>query len=174
MGVRQQCALLGLARAEILNGNPVLAEDTYRRVLAVEPANVEATRELAVLVGNRGDADEAETLLRRALKIEPDNPDASRNLVKALLAQQDFASAEAEARRMLDQGEESGVSDYQLGITLEAQADPEQAIAAYKASLVKSRTTNEQLVDTIASLIRRGAASDAGTDTKTPESENQR
>ncbi len=154
-------ALLGLARAEVLNGNTVLAEDTYRRVLMIEPVNAEASRELAVLVGNRGDAAEAETLLRRALRIEPDNPDASRNLVKALLVQQDFSGAEAEARRMLGQGEDSGVTDYQLGLALEAQQAPDQAIAAYKASLAKAPTVDAPLINLVRLLISSGQADEA-------------
>ncbi len=156
-------ALLGLARAEVLNGNPVLAEDTYRRVLVVEPANSEATRELAVLVGNRGDAAEAETLLRRALRIEPGNPDASRNLVKALLAQQDFSAAEAEARRMLGQGEDSGVTDYQLGLALEAQQSTDQAIAAYKEAIAKAPTVDAPLINLVRLLISSGRADEAET-----------
>jgi tetratricopeptide (TPR) repeat protein len=154
-------ALLGLARAQLLNGNESLAEEAYRRVLAVDPANTSATRELAVLVGNRGNTEEAETLLRQALRIEPDNPDASRNLVRALMIQQDFEAAEAEARRMVSQGGAAGVAEYQLGQALEAQQDVEGAAEAYREALDKAPLADVPLTSLTRLLVNNDREQEA-------------
>jgi tetratricopeptide (TPR) repeat protein len=146
-------ALLGLARVQLLNGNPILAEDAYRRLLTVDPANGPANRELAAIVANRGDAEEAELLLRRVLRIQPDDPNVSRNLVRALLLQQDFEGAEAEARRITGTGEESGIADYQLGLALEAQGESQGALEAYGKALQKAPTADAPLNGLVRLLV---------------------
>lgn len=154
-------ALLGLARAQLLNGNGSLAEEAYRQVLAIDPANASASRELAVLVGNRGDTDEAEKLLRQALRIEPGNPDASRNLVRALMIQQDFEAAEAEARRMVSEGQAAGVAKFQLGRALEAQQDLDGAAEAYRASLEEVPSAEAPLTSLARLLVNSGRDAEA-------------
>ena len=154
-------ALLLLARAYLLNSDRGLSEDTYRKLLVVNPANSAALRELAGIVGNRGNPEEAEALLRASLEVSPDSQEASRNLVKALIQQQDFDSAETEARRMLGEGDSTGVSDYQLGLILEQKKQYDQAIAAYRTALEKAPEADaplRQLIQLLGSTGKRDEA----------------
>ena len=66
-----QRALLLLARTYVSQGEAALAEDAYRRLLALNPARAEARGELAAVVSGRGDLKEAETLMRNALEFAP-------------------------------------------------------------------------------------------------------
>jgi tetratricopeptide (TPR) repeat protein len=129
---------LMLARTYLLNGDFELAEDAYRRLVDRNPANRAARNELASLIGNRGNAEQAAAMLRETLEIAPGDVGASRNLVRAMLLQQDFAAAETEARRILELGETSGAADYQLGQALQAQGEDERAIAAYRDALSRN------------------------------------
>ena len=156
-------ALLLLARAYLSNDDVVLAEDTYRRLLNVNPANRPARNELASLVGNRGNTDETEELLRKSLEIGPGDSGASRNLIRALLINENFEDAANEARRIIGLGENTGVADYQLGLALQAQEDFAGAIAAYKESVHKNPTADESLDALIRLLAQTGRLDEAET-----------
>jgi Tfp pilus assembly protein PilF len=56
------------------SGEPVAAEAAYRRLLAVDPQNHDATAALTHLLLHQQKPDQAETLLTAALVKDPDNP----------------------------------------------------------------------------------------------------
>jgi Flp pilus assembly protein TadD len=64
-----------------------VAEASFRRALALEPANSDALAQLGFILGERGQLAEAEQLLRRARALQPGhfyaNYDLGRLLVKA-------------------------------------------------------------------------------------------
>ena len=154
---------LMIARAYLLDGEAALAEDAYRRLVESNPANRAARNELASLIGNRGDAEQAAALLRETLEMAPGDVGASRNLVRAMLLQQDYAGAEKEARRMLDLGESSGDADYQLGQALQAQGEDERAIAAYQAALSKNPAAEAPLKELVRLLGQADRRNEAET-----------
>ncbi|MBT8442752.1 MAG: tetratricopeptide repeat protein, partial [Gammaproteobacteria bacterium] len=145
---------LMIARAYLLNGDVPLAEDAYRRLVENNPSNRAARNELASLIGNRGDAEQAAALLRETLEMAPGDVGASRNLVRAMLLQQDYAGAEKEARRILDLGESSGDADFQLGQALQAQGETERAIAAFKEALDKNPAAEAALTELMRLLVQ--------------------
>ncbi len=77
--------LLFLARLEARLERDEDAERTYRRVLAVEPANGDALYGLGVLASRRGDLAAAERRYREVLAVDPDAHDARVNLADVLL-----------------------------------------------------------------------------------------
>jgi Flp pilus assembly protein TadD len=72
------------------------AERTYRKLLAQDPRNAPALNELAFLVYQRGDLDEALSFMRKALVLDEDNPQYLQNLDR-LRAAFDPAAAEGPA-----------------------------------------------------------------------------
>ncbi len=153
--------MLMLARAYLLNGDLELAEDAYRKLVEFDSTNRAARNELASLIGNRGDAEQAAMLLRDTLQMAPGDIGASRNLVKALLVEQDFEAAADEAKRMIELGEDSGAADYQLGLALQAQGDTDGAIAAYKDALDRNPGADQALTNLTELLIQRGSSEEA-------------
>lgn len=63
-------------------GRRDLAEDRYRRAIALDPAYVNAQLALASLAGARGDRDQAARGYRAALALDPANADALCNLAR--------------------------------------------------------------------------------------------
>ena len=69
------------------SGQKDAAESAYRRVLAVDPGNVEANAGLAHLLIARKEFSEAEKLLRKALEKSPNDPAMTAQLATVLAAQ---------------------------------------------------------------------------------------
>jgi len=158
--------LYPLARVYAFNGNNPLAEDTYRRILEIDPLQSEATKELAILVGNRGNDAEAEELFRRAVSVSPEDAVASLNLSRAMLVQQDYLGAETEARRLIESGFDNGEMNFELGLSLEAQGKPEEAISAYRRALDKAPGLNSALLQITQLLIDLGRLDEAEQELK--------
>ncbi len=128
-------ALLLLARSYVGNRDLVLAQDTYRRLLAVNPSSRSGTEELASLLANQGNPQAAEEVLRARLDLAPDDERAATGLVQTLLAQQDLTGAESEARRLLDVNSNNVLAQFQLGRVLQAKGSVDEAVEAYKLTL---------------------------------------
>jgi tetratricopeptide (TPR) repeat protein len=154
-------ALFMLARTYVTSGEAALAEDTYRSLLALNPALAPARNELAAIVAGRGDLTEAEKLLRSALEATPGDETTSRNLVLALLRQGNYQAAATEAERMTAQGSGSGTSEYQLGLALELQDQAEKAIAAFRAAVAKNPLADQPLADLTRLLVQTGRGAEA-------------
>lgn len=127
-------ALLLLARSNVGAGDLVVAKDSYRRLLRDFPGNPQATRELALLLSEQGDAAGAAEILSGLVTARPDDKDASIALVQNLIAQRDLEAAEKEARRMMTQGIGG---EQQLGQVLQAKGASGEALALYRAALEK-------------------------------------
>jgi tetratricopeptide (TPR) repeat protein len=160
---RQQSAdtLLLLARSYVGAGDPVVAKDTYRRLLDQYPGNAAAAKELAVLLSNQGDAAAAADILRRFVAARPDDPTVSAALVQSLLAQQDVAAAEAEARRLLERGAAGTEAEQQLGLVLQSRGANAEALARYRAVLEKEPTQPEALEGFVSVLLATNRAGEA-------------
>jgi tetratricopeptide (TPR) repeat protein len=154
-------ALLLLARTYVRSGEAALAEDAYRKLLAIDPASAAARNELAAIISGRGDLKEAENVLREALQLSPGDQASSSGLVGTLMSQGDFRAAEAEARRMVELGEPSGEANYQLGVALQRQDNDKQALAAYEAALKQNPLADQPLSDLVQLLSRTGRAGEA-------------
>jgi tetratricopeptide (TPR) repeat protein len=69
------------------SGDPVAAESAYRRLLAADPQNRDATAALTHLLITQKKYDQAETLLTGALSKDPDNPTLNAQLASLYDAQ---------------------------------------------------------------------------------------
>jgi tetratricopeptide (TPR) repeat protein len=158
---RSERALLLLARCFVINGEHSLAEDTYKNLLGVNPTLIDARRELAKLLSDRGDRKQAETLLREGIEASPADSATSAGLVSTLLAQGDFKGAESEARRLQNAGSQSGLAEYELGAALQSQNEVDPAIAAYKQALEKSPLADQPLSELTRLLLQKQRAAEA-------------
>ena len=64
---------LGLARAHLLNNEPLLAEQTYKNILKQNPGVTQARFALADIYRRRGEIDLATDQLEKVLEREPEN-----------------------------------------------------------------------------------------------------
>ena len=147
-----------LSRAYEARGEMVLAEDAYRHVLKVNPANVNAAIALAALLVREGNTWEARQMLDTTLQLVADDVKAKvlESMVRVLLAEGNLATAESTARSIRELEPDTGRGDYQLGSVAVARGDDEAAIDAYRRSLQKSPDS----LDTLQALIALELASD--------------
>jgi protein O-GlcNAc transferase len=59
------------------------AIDAYRRVIELDPADIEAYNNLGVAYAMQGELDKAVGLWQKVLEMDPGNPKAKDNLAKA-------------------------------------------------------------------------------------------
>ncbi|MDJ0928054.1 MAG: tetratricopeptide repeat protein [Gammaproteobacteria bacterium] len=154
-------ALRLLARSYVQNGDAVLAQDTYRRLLAIKPGDQLASAELATLLARQGEIGAAEDVLRERLEAEPDDSRAMAGLVQTLLAQQDIEAAELEARRLVDLNEENALAQFQLGRVMQAKGDVDEAVAAYKMTLEENPNATPALQGLTQVLVQNGREQEA-------------
>ncbi len=153
--------LLLLARSYVRSGDTALAQDAYRRLLAINPKHSQAPGELANLLARQGDAAEAESVLRARLEVDPEDSGAASGLVQTLLAQQDLDAAEAEARRLVEMNEKNALAQFQLGRVMQAKESPAEAIAAYKATLAENPRATGALQGLASVLLQNGRGTEA-------------
>ncbi len=79
-------------------GNLTAARDSYRKILAAEPKNVDALHLLGILLSEQDDA-EGLDLMARAVALKPDFKDGHQNLGKAFLRFNRLADAERHFRK---------------------------------------------------------------------------
>jgi tetratricopeptide (TPR) repeat protein len=130
-----QRALLLMALSYAQSGERVLAKDTYRRLLDVNPESPDALMQLAALLADEGDFAGARPLLEQRTRLAPDDVLASGRLVEVLIRTDDLAAAEAEARRLAALPEQQGLGDFQLGRAVQASGNWAGAILHYQAAV---------------------------------------
>ncbi len=118
-------SLLDLAGSALEKRDLALAEDRYRRILAVEPSSVAARTGLAEVARLRGDAEGQRAQLAAALAIDPGASDALGRL--ALLEAE--AGRRDEARVMLERALERDPLDPVLLESLAAVSGPAPPLA---------------------------------------------
>ncbi len=111
------------------------AEQIYRRILAVEPANPGALNFLGVLLHRRGESAEAVRLIERAIARRPDYADAHNNLGMVLSGLGRFAEAAAAWRRAIDCRPVFPEAYNNLGAALRLQGDLEEAIQVLRQGI---------------------------------------
>ena len=123
-----------LGRIQLLSGNLVAAEASFRRALELKPDYPEAMNDLAGCLIRADKAKEAETYFRLALMVKPSDPKMHMNLGMTLLRLGRNADAAEAFRASI--GLEKSVNAYDmLGLALVRQRDAEGALAAYRNAL---------------------------------------
>lgn len=132
-----QRALLLLAQAYFRTGEMVLAKDTYRRLLDVNPESGEALMQLAAIHAAEGDLAAARPLLERRTQQAPGDILAAGRHAEVLIQLNELDAAEAEARRLAALPEQEGLGDFQLGRVMQARGDWAGAIPLYRTAVSK-------------------------------------
>ena len=154
-------ALRLLARSHAMNGDEVLAIDAYRQLLALNPADRQASAELADLLALEGDVGAAEDVLRDRLEFAPDDEAAISGLIQALLVQRNVGAAESEARRLVEMNPDSAMAQYQLGRVLQAKNSVDDAVDAYKQALLQNPDSIQALRGLAKLLVDNDRAAEA-------------
>lgn len=97
-------------------GNPAAAEQSYRRVLECDAANVDAQYLLGALLGERGELAEAASHLQQAIAAKADFSDAHAALGNVYLALGNHAAATASYEQALRLDARNAVAYSNLGI----------------------------------------------------------
>lgn len=108
--------------------DPELAEQKYRKSLALNPQNVGAHVDLAYILLNRGETDEGLVHINEALRLDPNHAEARFNLGLALLLRKQPEAAAACFERVVQLKPDYAEAHFQLGMLLAEQNKPQEAI----------------------------------------------
>jgi tetratricopeptide (TPR) repeat protein/SAM-dependent methyltransferase len=111
------------------------AEQTYKRVLALDPSHVDALHFLGVLAHQAGRSDVAAELIGRAISINDRIPESHYNLGLALGALGRFEEAAEHNRKAIGLMPDYAEAYLNLGNALKAQGKNEEAISNYERAL---------------------------------------
>jgi predicted CXXCH cytochrome family protein len=127
--------LVSLAELQRRRGNAEMAQQTYRRALAMEPYSISAALGLADLLRERGNENETELELRRALSLQSSAAELHHSLGLSLIRQRRHDEALEHLQRAAEQAPEQARFSYVLAIALNDRGSPSQAIATLNAAL---------------------------------------
>ncbi len=133
-------------------GNYPAAVRAYERGLAVEPRNVELLNSLGFALFQQGKSKEAVVALEKALAVDPKHWKSHNNLALAAIDVGEFEVAEAHYRESLAIKPQPAIYN-DLGVVLEREGLPAEAVAAYRAALKldpKSAAANYNLGSSLA------------------------
>lgn len=117
------------------SGQPVEAEQAYRRALELDPWLMDAYRSMAMLAQMRGDNKTAMAVWERLSGLHPHQLGPRLGLVRAYLAADKPARAWTALGQVSDSDTDNALVWYWKGVTLARLGCPEQAIKAYRTSL---------------------------------------
>lgn len=135
------------AHVQLQNRDPLLAEQSYRRVLESDPADIEALRFLARAYNGRGETRQAIELLLTAHQTRPDEPTILQQLGSLQLAAGDTGAAVTHLRRCLQLAPEMYIARLRLGAALEHLGQTHDALLAYFNAITAAQAQGRWLSD---------------------------
>lgn len=136
LDARYARARVGLGDALVQMNQPGAALDAFLEAVRLQPSNLVALINIAMLRAKAGDLNGAITGLRSALAVEPRHVAARQQLLDLLLRQGDDAAAvEAEARLLVRYAPENANAYNVLGVALASQERFGPARDAFNAAL---------------------------------------
>jgi tetratricopeptide (TPR) repeat protein len=145
-------AFFGLGNARLALGEPAAAERAYRSALDLEPWSARAHFGLGNALDAQGRREEAAAAFRAALAREPDLADAHTNLAIALDALGRADEALVHYERALALPPEGAHEHLNLARHRLTRADPEGALAAFRAA-ARLAPTDPKPLEMIARLL---------------------
>jgi tetratricopeptide (TPR) repeat protein len=125
-----------LAQTYRATGATDLAEDSYRKVLDINPSNSVAALAVSEALINENDLDSAENVLIQALKDGQENESINRALTQIKLLQQDWEGAQALLGKVeLKEASDSLWKHYISGVIAEGQKRFRDAIEEYEFAI---------------------------------------
>jgi predicted O-linked N-acetylglucosamine transferase (SPINDLY family) len=116
-------------------GQLEMAEEIYRRILAVDPQHADALHLLGMIADQRGDQRLAIDYIRRALALEPNGAAGHNSLGNALLALGEIEQALASYRRAVELKPDFPEALNNLGSALHRHGRADEAIGWYRKAL---------------------------------------
>lgn len=165
-----------LAGAYLAGGDTVLAEQTLRAALDVEPINIQVRVQLANLLLKTNRADAAVTMLEEAVRRDATDPLPREALISGYLAVRDYKSARRASDDLKKLRPKEAVGFYLAGTVARAQNDLDVAQAEFEHAHALAPNTIEPLAALTQLYLTRGqkgralaAAQHAVSDTKSAD-----
>jgi aspartate beta-hydroxylase len=135
------------ARIQRHNGDVLLAQQSYARVLEMAPGDVEALQFLSSGQATLGDAERAVELMHNAQATHPQNPATLHHLGAAQMDAGDFAGAVASLRACVQQAPHMFVARLRLAMALEQLGQQDAALLAYFNAITTAQAQGRWLSD---------------------------
>lgn len=129
-------ALVMLANAYVNSGSQQLADDTFRKVLDINPGNIRAAVPVIKSLLEKQQSDRSERVIENALAYSPDNDVLLSILAQIKLSNKDIEGGQQVISKIKAAGRNPAFGDYLSGRALQSQGKYRQAIASYKSALV--------------------------------------
>lgn len=127
--------LLKEALAAHRRGAVAEAKRLYASILSIDPTNVAACGNLAIIAAQEGDLAGAERLFREEIRLRPDRSAGYHNLALVLQQRGKLADAVAAHRYAIKLNPNYAEACFGLGNTLKQQGNPDAAMASYRAAI---------------------------------------
>ena len=131
-------ALVMLANGYLQQGNPDLADTTFRKALELNPGDLEAAGPVvAKLISEGRDLDRAENIVQTALKVRPPDSRGLEMLARVRIARKDWKGAEMAVAELAKQTNASAAAQLLGGEIFARQGNYEEAIRRYEQALLE-------------------------------------
>jgi len=145
---------MNLAKAHLSNSEPLLAEQTFKRVIEMSPALVEARFALADIYERKGNLDLVRKEMEEVLKVDPDNQRALSTLGILALRQRDLEGARSYIDRLESVRPDDANTYYQKGLVKLSENRPGEASKLFEDALKKDPDFEPALSSLLAVLVR--------------------
>ncbi|HKR76331.1 MAG TPA: aspartyl/asparaginyl beta-hydroxylase domain-containing protein [Rhodanobacter sp.] len=135
------------ARFALDRGDAALAEQSFTRLLDIEPGDLEALQFLAACHFERGEPTRAIEHLQQAHRAHPREPGLLHQLGTVRMALADYAGAAADLDKALALAPGMFVARLRLGVALEQLGQSHDALVAYFAAISAAQAQGRWLAD---------------------------
>ena len=149
-------ALLLLAKAHEQNQSKGLALDNYRRLIALQPKNIEALTGAARILMAQDQRDEAIAYLETALTVNAINPQASLLLVNGYINNRQWEQAVTVAEQLLEHDNTKAMGHYLKGRIYLRKQQIAPAISSLKTAL----DIDPRIIEALTALVQGYLAED--------------
>lgn len=156
-------ALLIMARAHSLAGNGNLAKESYQRLVAAHPDNADGRRELARLLMQDRQWEEARALLLLGVKRYPQDLEMTRMLVDTLVRVNDWEAAQVQADRIIETEETRALGHYLQGRIYQASGKIAESVESFKIAIDLEPKAIEPLTNLVRSYVQLDRVKEART-----------
>ena len=138
-----------------------LAEEIYRRILAVEPEHPDALHRMGILALQAGEPDAAVEYIERAIRAKEGVPTLHNSQGEAYRALRRTPEAIACYRRALELEPDYAVAHYNLGNALQDQQNLVEAVASYRRAIQRQPELADAHHNLGSALKRQGKLEEA-------------
>jgi tetratricopeptide (TPR) repeat protein len=146
-------ALTLLGQAHVMAGSTNLAEETFRKLVAAHPDNLDGRLALARLMVQQENWPDAETQLNSIARQRPQDTAITRMLIDVLIRRGEWSAAHAQAQRIGDLPDNEALGHYLQARVYQAQQQFDAAIKEYRAAIDAQPRALEALSGLVGSYL---------------------